>query len=124
MGKPDLLDGANWLVSEVAPSGESPRRLPGRPATHLPPRMSVGDRHLLKQIDGAVHLGHVPQHVPAVYMNRAGGCRIEQVVGGDRLIGAIEQEADQLALSVKRRGTGISSRGIHGRQEVDWNVPE
>src|ERR1039457_1826223 len=124
MGKPDLLDGANWLVSEWAPSGESPSRLARRHATHLRPRMSVGDRHLLKQIDGAVHLGHVPQHVPAVYMNRAGGCRIEQEVGGHGLVGAIEQKAHQLALSVKRRRTGISSRGIHGRQEVDWNVPE
>jgi hypothetical protein len=113
------------------PDGVSPKETPDRIAQNTDGAPSwkelqrgLPSCHLLKQIDGAVHLGHVPQHVPGVYMNRAGGCRIEQEVGGDGLVGAIEQKADQLALSVKGRGTGISARCVHGGEEVDRNVPE
>jgi hypothetical protein len=50
--------------------------------------------HLLQQIDGAVYLGHVPKHVTAIHMNKPGGYRVEQEVGGDGFVGPVKQEAD------------------------------
>src|SRR5437764_1098134 len=40
------------------------------------------DRDFLKEVRSAIHLGHVPQYITAVYVNRTGGYRVEEEVGG------------------------------------------
>jgi hypothetical protein len=57
-------------------------------------RCSQFDRHLVPQIGCAVHVGHVPQYVAAIHMNRARTDWVEQVVGGHGLVGSIRMVGD------------------------------
>jgi membrane-bound lytic murein transglycosylase len=56
-------------------------------------RQRAHDPHLLEQITCFVHLRHIPQHVARVHVDRAGGYGVEQVIGRDGFVGAVEQKA-------------------------------
>src|ERR1039457_6782692 len=116
-----------WDGGERACQNEIRARLPRRngfgrgPGGRRYVLLISGDRHLPQEIHSAVRLCHVPQHVPGIHMNRARGCHIENEIGGDRLIGAIEQKSDKFALGVQGWRSRIASNraatGLAGDRE-------
>src|SRR5690606_18069665 len=54
--------------------------------------------HLLEQALGVVHFVHGPAHVARVHVDRAGQVGVEDPVGAQALVVAVEQQAHELAL--------------------------
>ena len=82
----------------------------GRPCMRRTRRCSQFDRHLVQQIGCAVHVGHVPQYVAAVHMNRGRTDWVE-VVGGHGLVGSIPMVGDGQTV----RSAAQTVQSLHGR---------
>src|SRR5207245_1689134 len=79
---------------------------------------------LPKQIVGAVDSVHHPQHVHGVDVNRARQLRIDDEVGAEGLVVAVEEKTGQFAVRVERRRAGVASRGVASGEEVDRDFAE
>src|SRR5512136_1450176 len=67
---------------------------------------------------GAGDLARHPEHVPDVDLDGAGVDRVEEQVGGDGLVGPVEEEPHELALRVQDRRPGVAAGGVHVGEEV------
>src|SRR5581483_11462354 len=110
--------GSRWVYLHISTAG--PRiREPARPKKSHPWCQS----HLANQILSPIHFQH-PQHVDAVDMDRARHRGVEEEVGIDRFVVAIEEEAAELSLCVQRRRAGVAAGRVARREEVDGNRVE
>ena len=69
--------------------------------------------NLVEQLSGTIHLGHRPEHVTAIHVDRTRPQRVVQKVGRHGVVGAIKKESDNFALAVESGRAGIAARGIN-----------
>src|SRR5579871_6056876 len=120
---------ARWHLSSSMPFTHrttSPRVSGTLPAKCQPAvgswLLTGGDPHLLEQVDCVINLGHDPEHIPHINVDRARLFLVEQIVGRHGVERAIEEKADELAPAVEGCRAGIAAGRIHRGEEIDRHV--
>src|SRR4051812_46282744 len=71
---------------------------------------------------GTVDRVHLPDHEARIDVDRPRRTRVENDIGGNAFLVAVERETDELALAVERRRARVTTGDVEVAEEVDREV--